>query len=155
MKILKKTSNGRSALVSITTGAIKCLALLFFLVFVFVIDTAIARNWAYTESEAEQSTTSATYVDAARLKFVADAGDYIVVAAFEFGGTGQTYTANARLLIEGVEEGFNTQNAIGGYRYNIGWIKKVTFTAGVKTINIQFNSDTGFNTFIRNIHLFA
>jgi len=155
MKILKKKSKGRSALVSITTGAIRYLILLFFLVFVSVIDTAIAVNWAYTESEAEQTTTSTTYVDAARLKFVADAGDYIVVAAFEFYGTSSSYTANARLLIEGVEEGVNTQNATGTYRYSIGWIKKVTFSAGLKTINIQFNSDTGNTTYIRNIHLFA
>lgn len=114
-------------------------------------------DWSYNESEAEQSTTQTAWQDAVNLTFTSDAGDYIVVVSFELGESEPDIAPKAQLIINGVSNGSVFRAPWDLYnRYNMGWIKKITFTAASQTIKVQYaTSNSSYSAYIRNIHIFA
>ncbi|MBD3319217.1 DNRLRE domain-containing protein [Candidatus Woesearchaeota archaeon] len=112
----------------------------------------------YTESLGENSTTSTAYVNKTSLVFTPDqAGPHLVIVTAQLHGNSQTSSVLARVLVDGtnVSEVIwepKDANIINDYQaYGTQLIQD--FSVASHTLTLQWASETGDTTFIKNARL--
>jgi len=131
---------------------------LFLMISIFTASLVSASNqFFYNESEAETSTTSATFVDKTTLTLITEAAPYLIFASGEIRGGVNSADVLARLLIDGTTDYGNIsfQPDTTGDRETFAFMRVVNLTVGTHSAALQYAAESGQTTYLRRARIFA
>lgn len=121
---------------------------------------SFGSEYHYAESEAESSTTSATYQEKLKLTTGSlPAGDYLIKWCAEVRTTDEDMNYRCQVddstIVNEAEHSLGSKGAEGTYDYyvTVGGFRELTLGAGVHTVDIDYNDSSGGTAFIRRARI--
>jgi hypothetical protein len=102
----------------------------------------------YAESEGESTSTSTSWQDKVALTFTpSTAGDYLVIATANYGGSSTDFSTLLQFLKDGsVQAGPTRETSATEARYTFGVMRKINLDATSHTFKIQYRTESTLNT---------
>lgn len=119
-----------------------------------IIAIKASGNDQYSESTAESSTTSTTYVDKTTLTFTPEAqGDYVILAAFDIKSSGSLVKVYVDLNINDTSY---SETYLDGIDYSTQcFIKIINLPANPNTIKLRYKTEGTNTAYIKNARILA